>query len=237
MGSMTRSEDDRDGAVSTPTASAVEVRYAELAAARTLRVDFSRFMLNYQFALDEIMTKLNILKTEFEHLHDYSPIEHISSRLKSPESIFDKARRKGDALTVESIGANIHDIAGVRVVCSFISDAYWVAEMLSTQSDITVITVKDYIKDPKPNGYKSLHLILKVPIFLSGSVEEMHVEVQIRTVAMDFWASLEHKIYYKFGQAIPAHLLAELTDAAEVANRLDVKMARLHEEVKKIERS
>jgi len=219
------------------TASAVEVRYAEVAAARALRVDFSRFMLNYQFALDEIMTKLNILKTEFEHLHDYSPIEHISSRLKSPESIFDKARRRGDALTVESIGANIHDIAGVRVVCSFIKDAYWVAEMLSTQSDVTVVAVKDYIAEPKPNGYKSLHLIVKVPIFLSGSVEEMHVEVQIRTVAMDFWASLEHKIYYKFGREIPAHLLAELTDAAEVANRLDLKMARLHEEVKKIERT
>src|ERR1700712_1579016 len=108
--------------------------------------------------------------------------------------------------------------------------------MLSTQADVTVVTVKDYIAKHKPNGYKSLHLIVKVPIFLSGSVEEMHVEVQIRTVAMDFWASLEHKIYYKFGQEIPPHLLAELTDAAEVANRLDVKMARLHDEVKKIER-
>jgi putative GTP pyrophosphokinase len=221
----------------TPAQSAVELRQSEMATARALRVDFSRFMLNYQFALDEIMTKINILKTEFEHLHEYSPIEHVSSRLKSADSIFDKARRRGDPLTVESIGATIHDIAGVRVVCSFISDAYWVAEMLSTQSDVTIVKVKDYIENPKPNGYKSLHLIVKVPIFLSGSVEEMHVEVQIRTVAMDFWASLEHKIYYKFGQEIPPHLLAELTDAAEVANRLDVKMARLHDEVKKIERA
>ena len=215
---------------------AVEVRNAKLTAARALRVEFSRFMLNYQFAIDEIMTKINILTTEFEHLHEYSPIEHVSSRLKSPDSIFDKARRRGHALTIESLGDSIHDIAGVRVVCSFISDAYWVAEMLSTQSDVTVVTVKDYIANPKPNGYKSLHLIVKVPIFLSGSVEEMHVEVQIRTVAMDFWASLEHKIYYKFGQEIPADLLAELTDAAGVANRLDVKMERLHDEVKRIER-
>lgn len=217
--------------------SAVELRQAELAAARALRTDFSRFMLNYQFAMDEIMTKINILKTEFEHLHEYSPIEHVSSRLKSPDSIFDKARRRGHALTITSIGNTIHDIAGVRVVCSFISDAYWVAEMLSTQSDVTVVDVKDYIANPKPNGYKSLHLIVKVPIFLSGSVEEMHVEVQIRTVAMDFWASLEHKIYYKFGQEIPAALLSELTDAAGVANRLDVQMERLHDEVKKIDRS
>jgi len=215
---------------------AVEVRNAKLTAARALRVEFSRFMLNYQFAMDEIMTKINILKTEFEHLHEYSPIEHVGSRLKSSDSIFDKARRRNIPLTIASIESSIHDIAGVRVVCSFISDAYWIAEMLGNQSDITVVEVKDYIAKPKPNGYKSLHLILTVPIFLSGSVERMHVEVQIRTVAMDFWASLEHKIYYKFGHEIPAELLSELTDAADVANKLDVKMERLHDEVTKIER-
>ena len=130
---------------------------------------------------------------------------------------------------------NVFDIAGVRVVCSFISDAYWIAEMLTAQTDITVVAVKDYIAQPKPNGYKSLHLIVKVPIFLSGSVEVVPVEVQIRTVAMDFWASLEHKIYYKFGQEIPDALLAELTEAADVANRLDVKMERIHDEVRAIE--
>jgi putative GTP pyrophosphokinase len=118
------------------------------------------------------------------------------------------------------------------VVCSFIADAYWVADMLSTQTDITVVKVKDYIQEPKANGYKSLHVIVKVPIFLSGSVEHVPVELQIRTVAMDFWASLEHKIYYKFGQEIPPRMLAELTEAADVANELDLKMERIHNEVR-----
>jgi putative GTP pyrophosphokinase len=202
------------------------------AAARELRRDFSRFMLNYQFAIDEIMTKITILKREFQHLQDYSPIEHVNARLKSSDSIFDKARRQNNALTLESLRENVLDIAGIRVVCSFIADAYWVADMLSTQTDITVVKVKDYIQEPKANGYKSLHVIVKVPIFLSGSVEHVPVELQIRTVAMDFWASLEHKIYYKFGQEIPPRMLAELTEAADVANELDLKMERIHNEVR-----
>jgi len=205
------------------------VQYAEL---HKLGADFARFMLNYQFAIDEIMTKINILTTEFEHLHEYSPIEHVNARLKSPESILEKARRRGIEMSFDSFRDNILDIAGVRVVCSFISDAYWVAKMLATQSDITVVQVKDYIENPKQNGYKSLHLILRVPIFLSESVEHMNVELQIRTVAMDFWASLEHKIYYKFDQEVPAALLSELAEAADVANRLDAKMERLHNEVR-----
>ena len=204
-------------------------QYAEL---QKLGTDFARFMLNYQFAIDEIMTKINILTTEFEHLHEYSPIEHVNARLKSPESILEKARRRGIDMNFESFRENILDIAGVRVVCSFISDAYWVAKMLATQSDITVVVVKDYIENPKSNGYKSLHLIVRVPIFLSESVEHMNVELQIRTVAMDFWASLEHKIYYKFDQEVPEALLAELAEAADVANRLDAKMERLHNEVR-----
>jgi putative GTP pyrophosphokinase len=215
-------------------ASAAEERSAQLATARAVRNDFSRFLLNYRFAIDEIMTKVTILKQEFEHLHDYSPIEHVNSRLKSADSIFDKAGRRDIPLSLEAIRESILDIAGVRVVCSFISDAYWVADMLTNQSDITVVEVKDYIANPKPNGYKSLHLIVKVPIFLSGSVELMPVEVQIRTVAMDFWASLEHKIYYKFNQEIPAALLAELTETAAVANRLDLEMARIHHDVKRM---
>jgi putative GTP pyrophosphokinase len=217
----------------SPTA--VEALGNHRAKTRALREDFSRFMLNYRFAMEEVMTKINILKTEFEHLHDYSPIEHVNSRLKTPDSIFDKARRRELALTVDVLRDNVFDIAGVRVVCSFISDAYWIAEMLTAQTDIEIVAVKDYIANPKPNGYKSLHLIVKVPIFLSGSIEVVPVEVQIRTVAMDFWASLEHKIYYKFGQEIPQELLAELTEAASVANRLDVKMERIHDEVRAIE--
>ncbi|MDD0857498.1 GTP pyrophosphokinase family protein [Arthrobacter alpinus] len=198
---------------------------------KQLRDGFARFMLNYQFAIDEIMTKINILRTEFEHLHDYSPIEHVNSRLKSPESLLTKARTRDLGLNLESIREGVLDIAGVRIVCSFVSDAYWLAEMLSSQRDITVVTTKDYIAHPKPNGYKSLHLIVKVPVFLSESVQNVHVEVQIRTVAMDFWASLEHKIYYKYEHAIPSDILLELQEAAVVASQLDSKMERLHNEV------
>jgi len=205
---------------------------AAIASIRQLGDDLSRFMLNYRFALDEMETKLNILKREFEHLHDYSPIEHVKSRLKSVDSIVAKVRRTGGDMTPESIRETVRDIAGVRVVCSFVSDAYAVAEMVTAQADITVIQIKDYIATPKPNGYKSLHLVVTVPIFLSGSVENMYVELQIRTVAMDFWASLEHKIYFKYHQEVPASLLKELADAAEVANSLDDKMQRIHAEVR-----
>lgn len=198
---------------------------------KQLRNGFARFMLNYQFAMDEIMTKINILKTEFEHLHDYSPIEHVNARLKSPESLLEKATRLDLPLNFESLAENVLDVAGVRIVCSFISDAYWVAKMITSQPDITVVRIKDYIANPKPNGYKSLHVIVKVPIFLSESMESIHVELQIRTVAMDFWASLEHKIYYKYDKAVPAALLAELQEAAGVANRLDSTMERIHNEV------
>lgn len=202
-----------------------------MADSKNLRDGFARFMLNYQFAMDEIMTKINILKTEFEHLHDYSPIEHVSARLKSPESLLAKARRRDLPLSFETLSENVLDVAGVRIVCSFISDAYWVAKMITSQPDITVVTVKDYIEEPKPNGYKSLHIIVKVPIFLSESVQNIHVELQIRTVAMDFWASLEHKIYYKYDKEVPAELLAELKEAAGVADRLDSTMERIHNEV------
>lgn len=202
-----------------------------LSEAKQLSDGFSRFMLNYQFAIDEIMTKIIILKSEFQHLHDYSPIEHVSARLKSPESLLDKARRREIPLTSEALSENVLDVAGVRIVCSFTADAYWLAEMISSQQDITVVTTKDYIANPKPNGYKSLHLIVNVPIFLSESIQNMHVELQIRTVAMDFWASLEHKIYYKYDHAIPASILSELREAAEVASRLDSKMERIHNDV------
>lgn len=213
-----------------------DVAYTEkdqiLQEAAQLRKQSARFLLNYRCAMDEIMTKIRVLKAEFEHVHDYCPIEHVEARLKSPESILAKAKRHSDSPSLATIRDKIQDIAGVRVVCSFISDAYAIAEMLSSQSDVTVVKVKDYIATPKPNGYKSLHLIVKVPIFLSDSVNDVPVEVQIRTIAMDFWASLEHKIYYKFDEQIPPRLLTELSDAAMIANRLDVQMERIHNEVR-----
>lgn len=203
----------------------------ELTDLRKLTDEFTRFMLSYKFGIDEVMTKLNILKEEFHHRHDYSPIEHVSSRLKSPESIMEKANRKGCELTLDGIRSELHDIAGIRVTCSFISDTYKVAEMISAQQDVTVLEVRDYIREPKSNGYQSLHMIIEVPVFMSDHVERVKVEVQIRTIAMDFWASLEHKIYYKYHRSVPETLLDELRQAAEAASRLDVKMERLHDEV------
>jgi putative GTP pyrophosphokinase len=203
----------------------------ELNDLRKLTDEFTSFMLSYKFGIDEVMTKLNILKEEFHHRHDYSPIEHVSSRLKSPESIMEKAVRKGCELTLDGIRSELHDIAGIRVTCSFVSDTYKVADMIAAQQDVTVLEVRDYIARPKSNGYQSLHMIIEVPVFMSDHVERVKVEVQIRTIAMDFWASLEHKIYYKYHRAVPETLLDELREAAKAASRLDVKMERLHDEV------
>lgn len=199
-----------------------------------LRNEFTRFMMGYKFGIDELMTKINILKEEFTHIHRYSPIEHVTSRLKTPESIIDKAQRKGCPLTLTDIRSTILDVAGIRITCSFISDTYRIADMLTSQTDIRVVEIKDYIAEPKPNGYKSLHLIVEIPVFMTDRVQPVTVELQIRTIAMDFWASLEHKIFYKYGGEIPPDLLIELTDAATTANRLDVTMERLHDEVTEI---
>ncbi|WP_066064842.1 GTP pyrophosphokinase [Neobacillus soli] len=201
---------------------------------RALKVELTRFMMAYKFALDEMNTKINILKDEFNYIHDYNPIEHVTSRLKSPESIFKKIYRKGHDFSLPAIKENVRDIAGIRITCSFISDIYELSKMLANQKDIRVIDYKDYIKNPKPNGYQSLHLILEIPIFMSDREELTYVEVQIRTIAMDFWASLEHKIYYKYNKEVPIRMIAELKDAATMAAELDRKMERLHKEITEI---
>jgi len=202
---------------------------------RELKTELTRFMMSYKFATDEMMTKINILKEEFSAIHDYSPIEHVNFRLKSPEGILRKAIRKGCPLVLEDIRDQIQDIAGIRITCSFISDTYRILDMLTSQQDITVLEVKDYIAGPKSNGYKSLHLIATIPVFMSDRVAPVTVEIQIRTVAMDFWASLEHKIFYKYRGIVPANLVAELKEAADVANRLDIQMERLHNQVVALE--
>ncbi len=196
-----------------------------------MRDEFQRFLLEYQFGLREVETKIAILQDEFQLMHDYNPIEHVTSRVKSPDSIVDKVGRKGIEGDFESIRAGITDIAGVRVTCSFVRDAYRLFDLLTQQDDIRVLAVKDYIAEPKANGYKSLHAIVEVPVFLSTGRVDVPVEVQFRTIAMDFWASLEHKIYYKYDSQVPAELLTELTAAAETASELDVKMERLHREL------
>jgi putative GTP pyrophosphokinase len=202
---------------------------------RELQRGLVRFRLRYKFAIDEVTTKISILREEFEETHDHSPIEHVRTRLKSTDSLFAKAAKRGVEPSMESIADEIHDIAGVRVVCPFVSDVYWIKDMLTGQSDVTVLEVEDYIAAPKPNGYRSLHLIIKVPVFLSDRTEHVPVELQIRTIAMDFWASIEHSIYYKYDGAVPPGLLDELGSAARTAADLDTTMARLRAEVRHLQ--
>ncbi|MBQ7482345.1 MAG: GTP pyrophosphokinase family protein [Lachnospiraceae bacterium] len=189
-------------------------------------------ILLYNSALKEIGTKLEILNDEFQHIHQYNPIEHIKSRVKTSESIVRKLKRRGYESTLENMQKYINDIAGIRVICSFTSDIYRVADMLANQSDVKVLSIKDYIKNPKDSGYKSYHMIVSVPIYLSDSVIDTKVEVQIRTVAMDFWASLEHKMNYKFDMNAPEEIKQELYECAQMVSALDDRMLQLNEEIR-----
>ncbi|WP_026565408.1 GTP pyrophosphokinase [Bacillus sp. UNC41MFS5] len=198
---------------------------------RNIINELKRFSLMYKFGLDEMNTKINILKEEFIHIHEYNPIEHTNSRLKSPESILKKLHSKNLSISLESIKENIKDIAGIRIVCPFITDVYKISQMIEKQKDVELVKRKDYIKNPKPNGYHSLHLIIKIPVFMSDKVEMVFVELQIRTIAMDFWASLEHKIYYKYDKEIPEWIKNDLKEAALSASELDFKMEKINNEV------
>ena len=188
-------------------------------------------LLMYDAVLKEICTKIEILNTEFKLAHQYNPIEHISSRIKSAQSIARKIRIKQKELTVENIIRYINDVAGVRIICSFTSDIYRIAEAIAKQDDVTVLQIKDYIANPKPNGYTSYHMIVSIPIFLSNDVVNTKVEIQIRTIAMDFWASLEHKIYYKFEGKAPEGIRDELRECANIISFLDQKMLSINESV------
>ncbi|MBA8817286.1 putative GTP pyrophosphokinase [Microbacterium halimionae] len=198
---------------------------------RAARDEMQAFLLEYRFGMQEIETKISILRDEFLNMHDYNPIEHVTSRVKNPDSLVEKITRKGIPADFESVRANILDIAGVRVTCSFVDDTYRLFDLLTAQDDIVVRTVKDYIAEPKENGYKSLHAIIEVPVFLSTGRVDVPVEVQFRTIAMDFWASLEHKIYYKYDRQVPGDLLANLKEAAVAASDLDARMESLHRQV------
>ena len=199
---------------------------------RAMRDEFQRFLLEYQFGLREVETKLGILRDEFQLMHDYNPIEHVSSRVKTADSLVDKVVRKGVEPTFAAIRAEITDIAGIRVTTSFTKDAYRLFDLLTAQDDITVLAVKDYIAAPKPNGYRGLHAIIETPVHLAAASHPVRVEIQFRTIAMDFWASLEHKTYYKYDKTVPAALLAELAAAAEHAHELDLKMEAIHRQIR-----
>ena len=189
-------------------------------------------MFLYNAALKEVGTKLEILNDEFQHVHQYNPIEHIKTRIKTPESIVKKLKRYGHETSIENMVKYINDIAGVRLICSFTSDIYRLAGMIGNQSDLKVLAVKDYIKNPKESGYKSYHMLVTVPIFLSDRVIDTKVEIQIRTMAMDFWASLEHQLRYKSDVEIPEHMSDDLKKCADVIAETDQEMQRIAKELK-----
>ena len=184
-------------------------------------------MFLYNSALKEVGTKLEILNDEFQHVHQYNPIEHIKTRIKTAESIVKKLKRYGYEATIENMVKYVNDIAGVRLICSFTSDIYRLAEMIGNQSDLKVLAIKDYIKKPKESGYKSYHMLVSVPIFLSDSVVDTKVEIQIRTIAMDFWASLDHKLKYKKNVKNPELIAAELKKCADTISSVDPRMQEI----------
>ena len=195
--------------------------------------EFKKIMLMYNSALKEIETKVNILSDEFQTLYKYNPIEHIKTRVKTPESIIKKMERKGMGVTYNNMVNYINDVAGIRIICSFLPDIYRIVEMFERSEDLKIIEKKDYIKTPKASGYSSFHLIVLVPVTFSNGTVDVKVEIQIRTIAMDFWASLEHKIKYKYENGVPKNISKELISCARMINKLDTKMSKLGEETMK----
>ena len=189
-----------------------------------------KLMMQYQCAMLEVQTKFEVLNTELSMDSDRNPIESISCRIKKPMSIVEKLKRKGVEVSLSSIEKNLHDVAGIRVVCFFPKDIYRLAEKICSQDDIRLIEKKDYIQNPKPNGYRSLHLILEVPVFFADEKKWMQVEVQFRTIAMDFWASIEHKVKYKKDlDASTSDIVEKLRGCAESIHSIDLRMQEISE--------
>ena len=195
--------------------------------------EFMALQQLYDAGIKEVRTKLEILDDEFKIKHDHNPIHHMEYRLKSVNSILGKLEKRGLEVSLDSIVTNLTDIAGVRVICNYVSDVYKIADLLIKQSDIKLIAKKDYIKHPKENGYRSLHLVVEVPIFLAEKVQPTTVEIQIRPIAMDFWASLEHHLRYKADNEVPDGVRDELIECAKTISNLDYKMQGIHEELNK----
>lgn len=195
-------------------------------------VQFQELLMMYQCAIREVKTKLEVLNDELSVRNKRNPIELIESRVKKPASIINKLHRKGLAITVDSVYENLNDVAGIRVICSFIDDIYTVARMLAKQDDITVLAVKDYIRNPKPNGYRSYHMIVEVPVYFSDNKKFLRVEVQIRTKAMDFWASLEHQLKYKKDLPEAQDIVEELKECADVIAQTDARMQEIHRRIR-----
>ena len=198
-------------------------------------IEFARLMSYYKCAMMTLEAKLNVLNEEYSLKFDRNPINSIKSRLKSPPSIKEKLERRGFPLTISSIEENLNDVAGIRVICSFPDDVYALASALLKQDDITLLTKKDYIEKPKPNGYRSLHLIVAIPIYLSNEKRIMKVEIQLRTIAMDCWASLEHQLRYKKDTLFTAEMANELYECAQISANLDLRMDSLRKSVMSVD--
>ena len=191
--------------------------------------EFKMLMTYYECAILEVKTKLDVLNKEFSANTMRNPIASIKTRIKSPDSIYEKLDRKNLDKTLESVQNNLDDVAGIRIICSFLDDIYSVADMLTSQDDVKELTRKDYIKNPKKNGYRSLHLVIEIPIFLSNEKKGVKVEVQIRTIAMDFWASLEHPIHYKKFENSNVESIKQLTDCADTIYETDIRMLNIRQ--------
>ena len=193
--------------------------------------NFQKVMMMYNCAIREVRTKFEVLNDELSTTDNRNPIEMIKSRVKKPESIVGKLMRRNLAINMENIMEKIHDVAGIRVICSFVDDIYKVAEMLSIQDDVTVLQVKDYIKIPKENGYRSYHMIIEIPVFFSNVKQSIKVEVQLRTIAMDFWASLEHSMKYKKNIENSEEIAEELKKCADLISDTDFKMQEINNKI------
>ncbi|MBQ4630708.1 MAG: GTP pyrophosphokinase family protein [Clostridia bacterium] len=191
----------------------------------------SEFMMMYGCAIKEVRTKFEVLNDDFSVAHKRNPIEMIKSRVKNPISIIEKLKRKNLHVSMQSIRENLNDVAGVRVICSFIDDIYMIADMFANQDDVTVIETRDYIKFPKPNGYRSYHMIIEIPVFFASQKQNIRVEVQLRTIAMDFWASLEHKMRYKKSLGDISDIEKELFECAETIALTDLKMQNINRKI------
>lgn len=201
---------------------------AQIARGLEVMQEYMEMQQLYNSAIKEITTKLEILDSEFKIRYDHNPIHHIESRQKELSSIIEKLKRKNLPISLDSIQNGLNDVAGVRVICNYIDDIYTIADMLTSQQDIELIKTQDYICSPKPNGYRSLHLVVKVPVFLSAGPVSVPVEIQIRTIAMDFWASLEHQLRYKAEKDVPLTLRAKLNACAEASAKLDQQMQEIY---------
>ena len=212
---------------------AVEMTMQEYIQKRPEKDSFETTMFIYEAALMQMKSRIEILNNELNHVYSYNPIEYVKYRLKTPESIIKKLRKNGYNISVEDMMEHISDIAGIRITCSFFSEVYFLADMIAGQDNLKVLSIKDYISRPKESGYMSYHMILSLPVALADAVVPTKVELQIRTMAMDFWASLEHKIYYKYEGNAPGYFGRELQECASIISKLDTKMMSLNEAMKK----